>query len=156
MACRLVGLSRSAYRRPLKGDTVADPDRALREWLRAWAKDHPRYGYRRAYHDARAEGWVVNHKKIQRLWRDEGLRVPQRRRRKRVGSSTVDAPTADAPNVVWAVDFQFNACQGPLSSAHRRPVFLPAGGHQNCPLVASWFARLGGGAGHRDGISSVA
>uniref|UniRef100_UPI00301AB99F FAD-binding oxidoreductase n=1 Tax=Micrococcus terreus TaxID=574650 RepID=UPI00301AB99F len=37
-------------------------------------------------------------------------------------------------------------CQGPLSSAHRRPVFLPAGGHQNCPLVASWFARLGGGA----------
>ncbi|MFL0368210.1 hypothetical protein ACH0BH_10170, partial [Micrococcus luteus] len=26
-------------------------------------------------------------------------------------------------------------CQGPLSSAHRRPVFLPAGGHQNCPLV---------------------
>ncbi len=75
MACRLVGLSRSAYRRPLKGDTVADPDRAFREWLRAWAKDHPRYGYRRAYHDARAEGWVVNHKKIQRLWRDEGLRV---------------------------------------------------------------------------------
>lgn len=109
MACRLVGLSRSAYRRPLKGDTVTDPDRALREWLRAWAKDHPRYGYRRAYHDARAEGWVVNHKKVQRLWRDEGLRVPQRRRRKRVGSSTVDAPTADAPNVVWAVDFQFDA-----------------------------------------------
>ncbi|EBV8528979.1 MULTISPECIES: IS3 family transposase [Micrococcus] len=116
MACRLVGLSRSAYRRPLKGDTVADPDRALREWLRAWAKDHPRYGYRRAYHDARAEGWVVNHKKIQRLWRDEGLRVPQRRRRKRVGSSTVDAPTADAPNVVWAVDFQFDVDE------HGRPI----------------------------------
>lgn len=116
MACRLVGLSRSAYRRPLKGDTVADPDRALREWLRAWAKDHPRYGYRRAYHDARAEGWVVNHKKIQRLWRDEGLRVPQRRRRKRVGSSTADAPTADAPNVVWAVDFQFDADE------HGRPI----------------------------------
>ena len=49
MACRLAGLSRSAYRRPLKGDTVADPDRALRDWLRAWAKKHPRYGYRRAY-----------------------------------------------------------------------------------------------------------
>jgi Transposase and inactivated derivatives len=116
MACRLAGLSRSAYRRPLKGDTVADPDRALRDWLRAWAKKHPRYGYRRAYHDARGEGWVVNHKKIQRLWRDEGLRVPQRRRRKRVGSSTVDAPTADAPNVVWAVDFQFDADE------HGRPI----------------------------------
>ncbi len=116
MACRLVGLSRSAYRRPLNADTVTDPDRALRDWLRAWAKSHPRYGYRRAYHDARAEGWVVNHKKIQRLWRDEGLRVPQRRRRKRVGSSTVDAPTADAPNVVWAVDFQFDADE------HGRPI----------------------------------
>ena len=55
-----------------------------------------------------------------------------------------------------ALDLTLPTCQGPLSSAHRRPVFLPAGGHQNCPLVASWFARLGGGAGHRDGISSVA
>ena len=109
MAFRLAGLSRSAYRRPLKGDTVADPDRALRDWLRAWAKKHPRYGYRRAYHDARGEGWAVNHKKIQRLWRAEGLRVPQRRRCKRVGSSTVDAPAAVAPNLVWAVDFQFDA-----------------------------------------------
>ncbi|WP_126464298.1 IS3 family transposase [Propionibacterium australiense] len=109
MACRLVGLSRSAYRRPLKADTAADPDRGFRGWLCAWAKEHPRWGYRRAYHDARAEGWSVNHKKVQRLWREEGLRVPQRRRRKRVGSSTVDAPMAVAPNVVWAVDFQFDA-----------------------------------------------
>jgi transposase InsO family protein len=108
MACRLVGLSRSAYRRALNGDTVADPDAALRRWLRDYAKEHPRWGYRRAYHDARSEGWVVNHKKIRRLWREEGLRVPQRRRRKRVGISTVLAPAACAPNVVWAVDFQFD------------------------------------------------
>ena len=47
---------------------------------------------------------------IQRLRRDEGLRVPQRRRRKRLGASTTpNPPTADAPNVVWAVDFQFDA-----------------------------------------------
>jgi putative transposase len=52
----------------------------------------------------------VNHKKIQRLWREEGLRVPQRRRRKRRGTSTtVDTPTADAPNRVCAADFQFDA-----------------------------------------------
>ena len=109
MACRLAGLSRSAYRRPLHRETAADPDRALRDWLRAYAKQHPRWGYRRAYHDARAEGWTVNHKKIQRLWREEGLRVPQRRRRKRVGASTADAPSASAPNLVWAVDFQFDS-----------------------------------------------
>lgn len=105
MARRLVGRSRLAYQRLLKADTIADPDRALRDWLRAWAKNHPRSRYRQAYHDARAEGWVVNYKKIQRLWRDEGLRVSQQRRRKRFGSSTIDPPTADAPNIVWAVDF---------------------------------------------------
>jgi putative transposase len=53
---------------------------------------------------------LVNHKKIQRLWREEGLRVPQRRRLKRLGTSTgLGLPTADAPNRVWAVDFQFDA-----------------------------------------------
>lgn len=52
----------------------------------------------------------MNHKKVQRLWREEGLRVPQRRRRKRLGVSTVGLrPVADAPNRVWAVDFQFDA-----------------------------------------------
>ncbi|MFE9328690.1 IS3 family transposase, partial [Nocardia sp. NPDC052278] len=70
---------------------------------------HLRQGFRRAYHDARGEGWMVNHKKIQRLWRDEGLRVPQRRRRKRVGTSTATTVSANAPNRVWAVDFQFDA-----------------------------------------------
>jgi hypothetical protein len=42
-------------------------------------------------------------------WREEGLRVPQRRRRKRHGTSTAPATViADAPNRVWAVDFQFD------------------------------------------------
>jgi len=66
----------------------ADPDAALRAWLREWAASHPRRGFRNAYADARGEGCNVNQKKVQRLWRDEGLRVPQRRRRKRLGSST--------------------------------------------------------------------
>src|SRR2546422_1194529 len=71
------GQNRSTQRRPPAATTPADPDAGLRAWLRAWAKDHPRRGFRPAYHDARAEGWNVNHKKIQRLWRDEGLRVPR-------------------------------------------------------------------------------
>ncbi len=90
--------------------TVADRNAVLRAWLRAWAKDHPRRGFRNAYHDARGEGWAVNHKKIQRLWREEGLRVPQLRRRKRLGTTTtLNLPVAGAPNTVWAVDFQFDA-----------------------------------------------
>ena len=65
--------------------TVADPGRgAAVSGCGTTAKTHPAAaGFRPAYHDARGEGWNVNHKKIQRLWREEGLRVPQRRRRKR-------------------------------------------------------------------------
>ena len=51
--------------------------------------------------------WIVNHKKVQRLWRQEGLRVPERRRRKRRGGSTAPLEVvADAPDRVRAVDFQ--------------------------------------------------
>ncbi|WP_083911739.1 IS3 family transposase, partial [Nocardia takedensis] len=109
LACRVTGQHRSTQRRPRAGQAVTDPDAGLRAWLRDWAKSHPRQGFRRAYHEARGEGWSVNHKKIQRLWREEGLRVPQRRRRKRLGDSTVTTLSADAPNRVWAVDFQFDA-----------------------------------------------
>ena len=109
-ACRVTGQNRTTQRREPVRTTVADPDASLRTWLRQYAKNHPRRGFRPAYHDARGEGWAVNHKKVQRLWRDEGLRVPQRRRRKRLGTSTApDRPKADAPNKVWAVDFQFDA-----------------------------------------------
>jgi putative transposase len=109
-ACRVTGQHRATQRHQPAAATPADPDAALRAWLRDYARDHPRRGFRPAYHDARGEGWHVNHKKIQRLWREEGLRVPQRRRRKRHGVSTViDTPTADAPNRVWAADFQFDA-----------------------------------------------
>ncbi|MEV4605076.1 IS3 family transposase [Amycolatopsis sp. NPDC049253] len=109
-ACRVTGQNRGTQRRPRQAQTIADPDAALRTWLRDYARAHPRWGFRRAYHDARGEGWLVNHKKIQRLWRQEGLRVPQRHRRKRLGVSTTGlVPVADAPNKVWAVDFQFDA-----------------------------------------------
>ncbi len=108
-ACRVAGQHRATQRHKPTSVTPKDPDAALRAWLRAYARAHPRRGFRPAYHDARGEGWIVNHKKIQRLWRDEGLRVPQRRRRKRRGTSTsIAAPRADGPNTLWAVDFQFD------------------------------------------------
>jgi putative transposase len=58
---------------------------------------------------ARTRGWIVNHRKIQRLWREEGLRMPQHHRRKCLSTSTAQTVTADPPNQVWAVDFQFDA-----------------------------------------------
>lgn len=108
-ACRVTEQHRATQRHEPLSKTPEDPDAALRAWLRQYAKDHPPRGFRPAYHDARGEGWRVNHKKIQRLWREEGLRVPLRRKRKRHGSSTAPPDVvAHAPNRVCAVDFQFD------------------------------------------------
>ena len=95
-ACTIVELPRSTFRRPLASQKPTDPYAGLRSWLCAFAKEHPRWGFRQAHAHARAYGWCVNHKKTQRLWREEGLRVPQRRRRKRRGSSTGQAPVTAA------------------------------------------------------------
>jgi transposase InsO family protein len=57
------------------------------------------------------EGWSINRKRTQRLWREEGLRVPARRRkRQRLGISTVPADRlrAERPDHVWALDYQFD------------------------------------------------
>ncbi len=59
----------------------------------------------------RDEGWAANRKKIQRLWREEGLKVPHRKKkRQRLGTSTcpADRLRANRPNHVWGLDFQFD------------------------------------------------
>lgn len=68
-------------------------------WLNEWANQpmNARKGYRRAWADLVAEGHIINKKKVHRLWRDEGLQVSQRWRRKRVGSSSGPILDADAP-----------------------------------------------------------
>jgi putative transposase len=107
-ACRYVGQHRSTQRR--EPERAAD-DAALRAELRAFSVKRPRWGYRRAHHHLREEGWAVNRKRVQRLWREEGLRVPvKRRKRRRLGDSTVPAERlrAERPNQVWAFDFQFD------------------------------------------------
>jgi putative transposase len=107
-ACRVVGQHRSTQRQePVR----AADDAALRSELRKFSADRPRWGYRRAHHHVRELGWDVNRKRVQRLWREEGLRVPPRRRkRRRLGDSTVPAQRlrAERPNQVWAFDFQFD------------------------------------------------
>lgn len=107
-ACRIAGQHRSTQRHE---GPQADRKDALRRRLREISREHPRWGYRRAWALLRAEGWEVNRKRIQRLWREEGLRVPARRRkRRRLGASTVPATRlcAERPDHVWALDFQFD------------------------------------------------
>jgi transposase InsO family protein len=80
--------------------------------MRELGRAQPRYGYRRVWALLRREGWLVNRKRVQRIWREEGLRVPaQGPKRRRLGTSTVPADRlrAERPNHVWALDFIFDA-----------------------------------------------
>ena len=54
----------------------SEEEEVLREDIIRLATKYGRYGYRRITALLRAEGWVVNHKHVERIWREEGLRVP--------------------------------------------------------------------------------
>jgi putative transposase len=107
-ACKVVGIHRSTQR--LTPPPVTDEEAELRAFLRDFAKRRPRWGWRRAAKEARRTGRQVNDKRIRRLWRDEGLRVPQKKRKKRLtGIGThVGAMCPIRPNALWALDFQFD------------------------------------------------
>jgi putative transposase len=106
-ACRVTGQRRSTQRKPGRPHS-AEEDK-LRRRLRAIARRHPRWGWKTAHRLLRREGWVINHKRTQRLWRAEGLRrPPQCRKRRRVTPDAAERLRASHPNDVWAIDFQFD------------------------------------------------
>ena len=103
--CKALGQSRSTQRYQPK---VCDGDVRLTERMIALAKRYGRYGYRRITALLQSEGFRVNHKKVQRIWRLEGLKVPQKQpKRKRLwlndGSCVRLRP--EYPNHVWSYDF---------------------------------------------------
>lgn len=100
-ACGLIGISRSLYRyRSRRSDS--DPLRARIEEIAAIKR---RYGYRRVYLRLRREGWEVNRKRVYRLYREAGLAV-RRRKRKRIGVfERKPLPKPTAANVSWSMDF---------------------------------------------------
>jgi putative transposase len=107
-AYRVVRLNRSTQRTPPAA--VTDDEAKLREFLRAFARERPRWGWRRAAKAARKAGWQANDKRVRRLWRLEGLKVPYKRRKKRLTGigAHVGRMCPIRPNVVWAMDFQFD------------------------------------------------
>ena len=67
-----------------------------------------RYGYRKIAQLLRISGWKVNHKKVERIWREEGLQLPERHKRKRRlyhKDSSIIRMRPNGTNHVWAVDF---------------------------------------------------
>lgn len=110
-ACRLLRLQRSTfYKKSERRD-----DRHLRLRLRELALSRPRFGYRRLHVMLRREGWLVNKKRILRLYRLEGLIVRQRRKKKSVCHARCLPPAPLRANERWAMDFVSDA----LSSGRR-------------------------------------
>jgi putative transposase len=80
-ACRIVGFSRSAAWRKLKGRD----DQVLRSRLKVLAERYPRYGYPTLHDMLKIEGHVINPKRTYRIYREEGLQVRTKRRKKLTG-----------------------------------------------------------------------
>ena len=99
-ACRLLALDRSSYRY----EAVADRDAELREKLVELARQKPRYGYRRLHVLLARRGWVVNVKRVYRLYREESLMVRRQRRKRLVRSVPAESRLLRA-NQEWAMDF---------------------------------------------------
>jgi putative transposase len=124
-ACRVVGQHRATQR--TAPAVPPDDEMALRAWLRAFALSRPRWGWRRAAVIARGEGWRVNSKRIQRLWRAEGLKVPYRKRKKplRGHGVVMGAMCPIRPNVLWVSTFALSRSPTfKLSTTGPRPFFL--------------------------------
>jgi len=100
-ACRALGFRRSSHRYAPKRDDRA----SLRQDLRRLAAARPRYGYRRLHVLLGREGIQANHKLVHRLYREEGLALRRKQRRKRVAQERVPRPKVEAPNESWSMDF---------------------------------------------------
>jgi putative transposase len=106
-ACQIAKQPRSTQRRT--PSPIGAEERKLRSRLREIAHRHPRWGWKTAHQVLLREGWVINRKRTQRLWREEGLKRPQRcTKRRRVRLDSPERLRAEHPNHVWAIDFQFD------------------------------------------------
>lgn len=100
-ACRALGVHRSTHRYLSRRPS----DEPLRRRLRELAERRRRFGYRRLGTLLGREGWRVNHKRVHRVYREEGLAV-RHRRRKRSSTTRVPRPAPPtAPTVRWSMDF---------------------------------------------------
>lgn len=104
-ACQALGQHRSTQRKPPR---TPDDEAALTADIVELAKTYGRYGYRRITALLRSAGWAVNAKRVQRIWRREGLKVPQKqpkRGRLWLNDGSCVRLRASWPNHVWSYDF---------------------------------------------------
>ena len=107
-ACCVLGQPRSTQRHRV---AVCEGEARLVARIVELAKRYGRYGYRRITALLRREGWSVNHKKVERIWRQEGLRVPRKQpKRGRLwwNDGSCVRKRAEHRDHVWSYDFVFD------------------------------------------------
>jgi putative transposase len=100
-ACKAIGCCRMTIRY----QTTRADDAALRQRMRAIAQERRRFGYRRLRVLLKREGYLINHKKLFRLYREERLAVRRRGGRKRAIGTRAPMTVPMAPNERWSLDF---------------------------------------------------
>jgi putative transposase len=101
-ACRLVGLSTATWRYERRGRV---DNATLLERLQAHAAVRARYGYRRLHTLVAREGIVANHKRVHRVYREAGLQVRRRRRKRLTRADRVPLPAPSGRGERWSMDF---------------------------------------------------
>lgn len=154
-ACGLTGISRSLYRyEPRRPD-----DDALRTRLCELAAFKCRYGYRRLHVLVKREGWAVNHKRLSRVYREAGLAVRRRKRKRIAGIERQMKAPSLAPDQSWPMDFVSDGLADGLQAAlpeHRRRLYEGVFGHRSGHLATGKSSgRCAGTAGRAAWLAAV-
>jgi putative transposase len=104
-ACAAAGISRSSFR--YESRRIKDVELVAR--IKEIREKKPRWGHKRVHAKLRKEGFPVNHKRVERIWRERGFTLAARRRRKKIRTGETVPEAAAATDHVWTYDFMFDA-----------------------------------------------
>ena len=104
-ACRVLGQCRATQRYNLR---KGEDEERLRQDVVRLSSEYGRYGYKRITALLNQDGWRVNHKRVARIWREEGLKVPSKQPKKSrlwLGDGSCIRKRPEYPGHVWSYDF---------------------------------------------------
>lgn len=127
-ACVMVGLPRSSYDyKPVKKD-----DNEIRERIKELAYQRKRFSCPRIHLLLRREGLLINHKRTERIYREEGLSLRKRKRRKTTAVARVELPSATRPNERWSIDFVTDSI---VTGRRFRALVIVDDYSRECPVI---------------------
>jgi len=127
-ACLLVGLARASY----DYQPVPRDEDALRERIRELAQQRRRFGCPRIHLLLRREKLVVNHKRTERIYREEGLSLRKRKRKKVTAQTRIMMPAPGGPNERWSMDFVTDSI---VTGRRFRALAIVDDYSRECPII---------------------